>query len=642
MELNFNILYNIINYIDLSTYYKLLLINNEFNNYLLYNKYILKKLYTKYVCEHNIIYDYYVKNKKSKNNKNLLNRQVESYQITSSKNILYLKNKKNSESCNEENNMKDYMNLIKLNFIINNRFNNFINYNNDVKKYLKNAKKSLEYFSYCLNKNYINDKEIILNDNSNYNIGNYENDITENILREIFFMENNNCGNIIEIFNKNMVDFIDNNYIFITNMEKYINYSYNNYLTNNSQCQFYNGILYKNILLLLIINSKIWLNPHLSKNIIYKIITVIFDIDIEILLKLEQSHFTYNCINNNTIISSYNNYSNLNENIHKYNNQYKCIYTLCILLNHINLNNNIELLKKLIDINYLQNVFKFNKLMINDKFIIHNNNNNNIFYLLNFLYSLYICINKNEKLDDYIIDNILDIIIKVFYESKITIKSYTSNINLLSEEEKYVVKQCNKIKKSNLSQSYDNKYTINNILLIISINCLYKINDYEKRKKIINIINDIFNNILTYSNYKNLIVLFNNIFLYLLSININKVNINYSIDKYINDTIIQKLIEKIYCNSILLKKNNKSQLKNLIKKYKFKFNSMFLLYSQYDNLYLRITYGYIILNLSNIMPVNIIKEKIIEKIINEEFNINLIELIRDLIKENDNLYIKYY
>jgi hypothetical protein len=83
--------------------------------------------------------------------------------------------------------MKDYMNLIKLNFIINNRFNNFINYNNDVKKYLKNAKKSLEYFSYCLNKNYINDKEIILNDNSNYNIGNYENDITENILREIFF-----------------------------------------------------------------------------------------------------------------------------------------------------------------------------------------------------------------------------------------------------------------------------------------------------------------------------------------------------------------------------------------------------------------------------------------------------------------------
>jgi hypothetical protein len=455
-------------------------------------------------------------------------------------------------------------------------------------------------------------------------------------------MENNNCGNIIEIFNKNMVDFIDNNYIFITNMEKYINYSYNNYLTNNSQCQFYNGILYKNILLLLIINSKIWLNPHLSKNIIYKIITVIFDIDIEILLKLEQSHFTYNCINNNTIISSYNNYSNLNENIHKYNNQYKCIYTLCILLNHINLNNNIELLKKLIDINYLQNVFKFNKLMINDKFIIHNNNNNNIFYLLNFLYSLYICINKNEKLDDYIIDNILDIIIKVFYESKITIKSYTSNINLLSEEEKYVVKQCNKIKKSNLSQSYDNKYTINNILLIISINCLYKINDYEKRKKIINIINDIFNNILTYSNYKNLIVLFNNIFLYLLSININKVNINYSIDKYINDTIIQKLIEKIYCNSILLKKNNKSQLKNLIKKYKFKFNSMFLLYSQYDNLYLRITYGYIILNLSNIMPVNIIKEKIIEKIINEEFNINLIELIRDLIKENDNLYIKYY
>jgi hypothetical protein len=64
MELNFNILYNIINYIDLSTYYKLLLINNEFNNYLLYNKYILKKLYTKYVCEHNIIYDYYVNNKK--------------------------------------------------------------------------------------------------------------------------------------------------------------------------------------------------------------------------------------------------------------------------------------------------------------------------------------------------------------------------------------------------------------------------------------------------------------------------------------------------------------------------------------------------------------------------------------------------
>jgi len=476
--LNYNILYEIIKYIDIYTYVKLICSSKKTHNDL-FNNQIHKLLYKKYVYYNDIIINHHLSNNKRLNNNknkhkqtkikpynmnktNLNNFKNNWLQINDATNTYNLRNI-NGNDMNESSIIVDeinYWNIIKNNIIKNDEYNKIIT------NFTKQNK--------------------LLNKLSQ------ENSIFFNIVKTNSYHERDNRSDINEIernirvkYNNYMINYINKNYIDIKNLNQYLSFS------NDYTCK-------------LIQNYKIWRNPYLSPKIIKKYINDI--------------------------------YSDLRARSSNFKEEY-ILHTLCILLNHINLNNNdiIELL------NYYTNTN-----ILNDTNTNTNNNGLNILQQINMqyynqydteyqkiclLYIIFILMNRIKNINNDVINNILDIIEDISNKCHYT---DDDNNSLLGNACKELIPTIKHYKYTNIIKKlYSPSNEFHNILFILSLFCLDKLSNLDKKQeeKIIDIIDKLI--IKFYNNGISSIVCYNLLFLYKLSNCIN--NKSNKIYNYSND-----------------------------------------------------------------------------------------------------------